>query len=199
MKLQKLFFAAVIVLSANAAFAQTPLPAVTTTHNVNISIPEVALLDVVGAGGSHTASIDLAGTAPSIAGEQMTFGPAATNSTIWMNYSSIIKSGSLRNVTVTITTGSVPAGLKLTVLAGDVTSGKGTKGTAASAITFLNSTDLTIPQNIFTGIGSVYTEAGNGKGSNLTYTLGSDGADYGSLDLENSASLVISYTLSDII
>ncbi|MDO9038142.1 MAG: hypothetical protein Q7U59_07335, partial [Lutibacter sp.] len=118
MNLTKLFFAAVIVLSANAAFAQS-LTATNDSqeaaHLVTISIPQVALLDLEAPSGAT--DITLNGTAPTEAGLPMAFGAAATNATIWMNYSSIVKGALLSNVSVAITGGTVPSGLKLTVLA----------------------------------------------------------------------------------
>ncbi|MHB1108175.1 MAG: hypothetical protein ACYCZ2_17605 [Lutibacter sp.] len=197
MKLTKLFFAAVIVLSTNASFGQDSKIA---THLLNINIPEVALLDLE----APSTSITLAGTVPTEAGLPMTFEDAtAKNTSIWMNYSSIVKGVLLRNVTVSILTGSVPAGLKLTVLAGAASlDGAGTKGTAASIITFINTTPTT-PQNIVTGIGSTYTGNGVNKGRNLTYQLGyatdaeTDYAALRNVDLVG-VPLTITYTLSDI-
>lgn len=193
MKLQKLFFAAVIVLSANAAFAQDTKVA---THLVTITIPQVALLDLEVATG--TTDVTLAGTAPTEAGLPMTFGTAATNATIWMNYSSIVKGILLRNVGVAITAGSVPTGLKLTVQAGvDAGTGAGTMGTASSVLTLTGTS-----QNIITGIGSAYTGDGAAKGRNLTYNLNyatNVATDYNNLRfVDTAAPLTITYTLSDI-
>ncbi|NEW78907.1 MAG: hypothetical protein GZ086_05665 [Gelidibacter sp.] len=197
MKLQKLFFAAVIVLSANATFAQ--VDSKVATHLVTISIPEVALLDLEVASGTTT--VALAGTAPTEAGLPMTFGAAATNATIWMNYSSIVKGALLRNVGVAITQGlaTLPVGLKLTVEAGvAAATGAGTKGTASSVLTLSGTS-----QNIVTGIGSAYTGTG-ATGHNLTYKLDyatSEAANYAALKFDDTAaaSLTITYTLSDSI
>lgn len=195
MKLQKLFFAAVIVLSANAAFAQDTN---VDSHLVTINIPEVALLDLEAASGST--DVTLAGTAPTEAGLPMTFEDAtAKNTSIWMNYSSIVGSTTepLRNVSVQITDGAVPTGLKLTVLAaGDAENGGGATGGASAELTLSGAL-----QNIVTGVGSAYTGDGAGNGHQLTYQLGyaTDAAtDYTSLDFDNSEVLTITYTLSDI-
>lgn len=194
MNLKKLFFTAVIVLSANAAFAQDGK---FDSHLVTINIPEIALLDLEVASG--TTDITLAGTAPTEAGDPMTFGAEATNSIIWMNYSSIVKGALLRNVTVAITDGIVPTGLKLTVLASAATiDGAGTKGTALATAHTLTSTST----SIVSGIGSTYTGDGASKGRNLTYQLGyaTDAAtDYSNLKfVDTAAPLTITYTLSDI-
>ena len=197
MKLTKLFFAAVIVLSANASFAQVVNDTKVATHLVTISIPEVALLDLE----APSTAITLAGTAPvnAEAGLPMTFGTAATNSAIWMNYSSIVKGALSRNVSVAITAGAVPTGLKLTVLASAASAdGAGTKGTALATAHTLTGTST----SIVSGIGSTYTGDGANKGHNLTYQLGyaiDEATNYAALRFIDTAAapLTITYTLSD--
>lgn len=191
MNFKKLFFAAVIVLSANASFAQDTNEA---SHLVTISIPEIALLDLE----APSTAITLAGTAPTEAGLPMTFGAAATNSAIWMNYSSIVKGVLLRNVSVAITNGTVPTGLKLSVLASaDAAAGAGTLGTASTELTLSGTL-----QNIVTGIGSSYTGDGENKGRSLTYKLNyatDEATDYAALRfVDTAAPLTITYTLTDI-
>ena len=190
MNLTKLFFAAVIVLSANASFAQDSKVA---NHLVTITIPEIALLDLE----APSTAITLAGTAPTEAGLPMTFGAAATNSDIYMNYSSIVKGALLRNVTVAITNGTVPTGLKLTVLASAAAGGVGTLGAASTELTLTG-----VAQSIVSGIGSAYTEDGATKGRKLTYQLGyavDAATNYGALRfVDIAAPLTITYTLSDI-
>jgi hypothetical protein len=195
MNLKKLFFAAVIILSANATFAQIADSKI-ATHLVTISIPEVALLDLEVASG--TTDVTLVGTAPTEAGLPMTFGTAATNAAIWMNYSSIVKGALSRNVSVAITDGAVPTGLKLTVEASAASSdGKGTLGTASSELTLTN-----VAQSIVTGIGSSYTGNLATKGRNLTYKLNyatDEATNYAALRfVDLAAPLTITYTLSDI-
>ncbi len=195
MNLKKLFFAAVIVLSANASFAQDSN---FDSHTVSINIDEVALLDLEATAGT---AIILRGTAPTEAGEAVIFGTNATNATIWINYSSIVGSASdpARNVTVKITDGFVPTGLKLTVLAAaDAGNGAGNVGLATSTATILD--DVT-EQEIISGVGSAYTGDGANSGHKLTYQLDyeTDAAtDYGSLDFDKTDVLTITYTLSDI-
>ncbi|HEY9221410.1 MAG TPA: hypothetical protein VIO43_07520 [Lutibacter sp.] len=196
MNLKKLLFAAVIILSANASFAQI-VDSKIATHLVTISIPEVALLDLEVASG--TTDVTLAGTAPTEAGLPMTFGTAATNAAIWMNYSSIVKGALSRNVSVAITDGAVPTGLKLTVEASAASSdGKGTLGTASSELTLTN-----VAQSIVTGIGSSYTGNLATKGRNLTYKLNyasAEATNYAALRFIDTAAapLTITYTLTDI-
>lgn len=157
------------------------------SHSISINIPEVALLDLEG-----TTAITLAPTAPTEAGAAFDFS-SATNSSIWVNYSSVVTSGKIRTVTAAITSGSVPTGMLLKVAAGSYTgNGKGNLGEAGSQIT-LSAT----AQDVIGGIGSCYTETGESKGHNLTYSL-----DLGSSDnyddlVQGTTSITVTYTLTE--
>ncbi len=162
-------------------------------HDVTITIPEVALLDLEVATGSK--NITLAATAPTEAGNAISFA-GATNSTLWMNYSSIKRAvvDPSRKVTVAYT-GTVPAGTVLKVVAAsDAGGGAGTVGTPAAVLNL-----STTSQDFITGIGSAYTGTGASKGHNLTYTLDLAAAagSYALLDAANSGTVTVTYTLSD--
>jgi len=190
MKFSKLFFAALIIFSANS-YAQTDTNE--ASHNLSLGIPKVALLDLES---NSSLAISLNGTAPTEAGEAVAFN--ASNSDIWINYSSIIGSTTEpeRTVSVKITNGNVPAGLELKVIAAaDAGNGDGTMGTAAGTATLLTSSS----SNIISGIGSAYTGDGANNGHKLTYTLSQSASagSYASLDFDKSDTLTITYTLSD--
>ena len=188
MKLSNLFFAALIVLFSTTTFAQDTN---SDAHNLTISIPEVALLDLEAP--SNNTNVSLVGTHSSEAGEAVQFN--ATDNSIWLNYSSIIGGSSKRNITAKITTGTVPSGLSLKVQAGaaDTSLGNGDFGTPATAAITLNGTDTEIISNV----GSVYTGNGVNKGHNLTYSLVQSGS-YADLKHNGAGeTLVITYTLSD--
>ncbi len=162
-------------------------------HNVTINIPEVALLDIEPSGSN---AITLGPTAPTEAGDPLNFSNA-TNNTLWMNYSSIIGSTSepTRTVSVSITTGTVPGGMNLKVVAAsDAGGGAGNLGTPSTELTLSGTA-----QNIITGIGSCYTGNGTSKGHQLTYTLEQNApANYGDLDFDDNATvLTVTYTISD--
>lgn len=165
----------------------------TDAHDVTVTVPEVALLDLEVATGSK--NITLAATAPTEAGNAITF-TSATNNTLWMNYSSIKRTGTdpTRKVTVAYT-GTVPAGTSLKVLAGaDAAGGGGTVGSPTAIVTLSGTA-----QDIVTGIGSAYTGTGASKGHNLTYSLSlaAAGGSYALLDAANSGTVTVTYTLSD--
>ncbi|WP_396192981.1 hypothetical protein [Flavobacterium sp.] len=161
-------------------------------HNALITIPEVALLDLEATNGT---TVSLNPSAPTEAGLALSF--PVTNSSIWLNYSSIIGSTTepSRNVSVQITSGTVPAGTSLKIaVAADSGNGDGLMGTPSTPIALSNAA-----QNVITGIGSSYTGNGVNKGHNLQYTLDllpSAGA-YGLLDFDFNETLVITYTLTD--
>ncbi len=189
MKLRNLFFAALISFSANTFAQDTNEDA----HTVQISIPEVALLDLESSTGT---AISLKGTIPTEAGEAVTFN--ATNSDSWINYSSIVGSTSnpTRSVSVKITDGEVPQGLDLTVKAAvDASKGDGAMGTPDSNPIKLTATATTI----IDGIGSAYTGDVAKTGHQLTYKLAQSAAagSYAKLDFDKTQTLTITYTLSD--
>ena len=161
-------------------------------HDITITIPEVALLDIEPAGSN---SITLGPSAPTEAGDPLDFS-ASTNTSLWMNYSSIVGSSTepSRDVTVAITSGTVPSGMSLTVeAAADAGNGGGNVGTPWAQVT-LSST----AQTIVTGVGSCYTGDGVNNGHQLTYSLSlSAPSNYGDLDFDDATTLTVTYTLSD--
>lgn len=160
-------------------------------HTVQITIPEVALLDIEP---SASKNISLAPIAPTEAGSPLDFS-TSTNNTLWLNYSSIIKTSTdpSRTISVAITAGTLPGGVNLKVAAAaDAGSGSGTKGTPAGTLT-LSGTG----QNIITGIGSAWTDTPENKGHRLTYTLELATGNYADLDADDSTTLTVTYTLSD--
>jgi len=186
MKKVRVLFLAVAFGITSTAFGQDDNDA---DHNIVISIPEVALLDVEGG-----TSINLGGTAPTEAGDPITFG--STDNSLWINYSSIIGSTTepSRAVSVAVSSGTLPGGLDLKVQAGnDAGSGDGTVGTPSAQLT-LSSTG----QSIITGIGSCYTGDGANNGHQLTYTLDlASGGNYADLDFDDATTVTVTYTLSD--
>ncbi len=160
-------------------------------HDIVISIPEVALLDIEP---SASTTINLGATAPTEAGAPLVF--SATNTDLWLNYSSIVGSTTepSRKVTVKISSGTLPGGTVLKVqAAADAGNGAGTVGTPTGEIT-LTATD----QDFITGVGSCYTGTPENNGHQLTYSLELDASgNYSDLDFDDSSTVTITYTLSD--
>jgi hypothetical protein len=185
MKRSVLITAIAIAAFTTHSFAQESNSS--ASHDVTISIPEVALLDLEGA-----STITLAPTAPEEAGLGLSFASATDNS-VWVNYSSVVGSGENRSVNAKIS-GTVPSGLQLKVSAGSYSgNGKGTTGTASGQIV-LSGTD----QELISSIGSGYTGNGTNNGHNLTYQLDldPDGENYQNL-MHGDTEITVTYTLTD--
>ncbi|MBK1898268.1 hypothetical protein [Chryseobacterium paridis] len=164
----------------------------TDNHTITISIPEVALVDIEPAA---TKNITLGFTAPTEAGQPII--AAASNTTLWLNYSSIKSvADPTRNVSVKLN--ALIPGIDIHVTAAAATgSGAGTLGTPSAQLT-LSAAD----QTIISGIGSAYTGNGANNGHNLTYALAAGSGPGGVAayaDLQATATTVatVTYTISD--
>ena len=167
------------------AFAQDTK---TDNHDVTIVIQEVAILDIHSTGASK--NITQTFTAPTEAGLALVAPPA--DATLWLNYSSIVTAAAPDNVRkVSVKISATVPGVNIQVAAATPT-GTGTLG-SGSTVTALSTTD----QDIITAIGSCYTGDGASVGSNLTYTLTTLNADYGTLVAGTTPPVTVTYTLSD--
>jgi hypothetical protein len=161
------------------------------SHKINLQIPEVALINVY-----SNSAVSLGSTTVIEAGDPLSFEDA--NNNVWINYSSIIGSQSQpsRDISIRISEGTIPAGVKLYVkVAEDMGAGAGTMGKPISSTQELTENPLTI----ITDIGSAYTGAGANKGNNVQYTLklSDEPNAYANLDSNQNNTLVINYTLTD--
>jgi hypothetical protein len=157
------------------------------SHQVTVTIPPVALLDIEA---SASKDFTVAFTAPTEAGDPIV-APTSGLNTKWLNYSSIVNasgSGMTRRVTVE-SMAAVPAGITIGVTAGTPT-GTGTPGASAGAVPTISNS----PVDVITGIGSVYTGTGTGVGSQLTYAIGL--GTYASL-VAGNVIVTVKYTLVD--
>lgn len=161
--------------------------AATDAHTVQITIPNVALVDIEPSGSKNIA---LAFTAPTEAGEPVV-APTA-NTALWLNYSSIVAGTSTRNIQVRVTSGTLPSGTDLTVQAAAPTGGEGTLAAAGSVITL-----STTNQSLLSGIGSAYTGDGANNGHQLTYNLALASGGYANLKSDASTTVTVTYTIAD--
>lgn len=185
-----LMFCLVLTIGLSKSYSQDDNDDV---HNLIITLPEVALLDLEAAAGT---TITLGPDAPTEAGEAINFSDES-NADIWINYTSIIgkKTDPKRDITVQITSGVVPEGLLLNVLAAkDAGMGDGTMGTSTSTLVLDKKA-----QEIINGVGSAYTGDGVANGHQLTYTLVLDSkqGSYAKLDFDDANTLAITYTMTD--
>lgn len=161
-------------------------------HQIFIGIPEVALISVQ----NVNSQIILQGTNITKAGKKIKFN--AIDKSTWINYSSIVGSTDelTRYVTIEISEGKIPDGLKLFVRAfADVGMGGGNLGIPINSKQVLEN----IPVKIIENIGSCYTGVGVNNGHNILYKLKLSDEDdaYSKLDFNQSQTLALTYTLSD--
>ncbi len=162
----------------------------TKQHNVNISIPEIAILDIES---TNAANISFALDASGLeAGDQFIIDEE--NNDLWINYTSLVSAiASQRDISITAANLPTITGLTVTVVASAHSGiGGGNLGTPSAVVT-----PSTIPTNIITGIGSAFTGDGNANGHNLTYYLDFTG-DFGDLNVATGASAIsMTYTITD--
>lgn len=159
-------------------------------HKIEMEIPEVALLGIVS---NDNTTINLNSTLPTEAGNALTF-DKAQNTSVWLNYSSVVTSKDNKRKVVGMVQGELPAGIKLMVEASDFSGkGKGKFGEPAGYIQLTNQ-----PKDIIVGIGSCYTGKGANNGHVLSYKIETDNTadNYTSLTRQQNAVNVI-YTLTD--
>lgn len=186
MKNLALTFAAVLVFTSSI-FAGTD-DNKTASHNISISINDLALIGIRGGNGS--ANINLSPDAPTIAGQALDFSKASDNS-LWLNYSSIVSaSNKSRSINAKIES-DLPGGTSITVSPKSATNGRGKVGTAAESV-ILSKSD----QKVVSGIGSCYTGTGTSKGVQLDYKLNMQDSDYGKL-FNQEYSVTVTYTITD--
>jgi hypothetical protein len=115
-----------------------------------------------------------------------------TNSTSYLQLTSIAPLNQSRRVTAVISSGIVPAGTILKLTVPNSTSGTGNYGTAGVNITLLRGTNQTIINNIASG----YTGGNTGNGYNLQYTWEVDQNTYKQLRAVLSVPIIVTYTIT---
>ncbi len=183
-----LLSAFVATLGLGTAFAQSDEDF--QTHNIAISIPEIAILDIETTGSENVTfalnADNLEAGAEFIVDEE--------NSDLWINYTSIVAvAGNERSISITADDVPEIDGFTLKVIAAEYSgSGEGTLGDPTTIVTPSES-----PTDIITGIGSAFTGDGNSNGHNLTYYLDFDG-DFADLNVDDAGmNIEIKYTITD--
>lgn len=160
-------------------------------HELNVEIPEVALLGLVS---ENSSDISFSASSPVQAGNSIDFKNGNQNNDIWINYSSIIKNSFHRRKIVAFVQGEIPEGVHLKVKASEAEgSGKGKLGHPAGEIVLSEN-----PADIIFDIGSCYTGNGTSNGHILKYELEYVGNSqvYAGLNAEKTTFHVV-YTLTD--
>ncbi|HBB92202.1 MAG TPA: hypothetical protein DC042_10910 [Bacteroidales bacterium] len=110
----------------------------------------------------------------------------------WINYSSIVAGESTNSISVHLSSGILPAQIRINLLVGeDAGAGAGTTGSPSGPVTLTR-----YPQNIITGIGSCYTGRGSHKGHQLTYSWeGLTSTESGNM-VPGSMEISVTYTIT---
>lgn len=146
--------ATLLLVSIGPIFAQKEDN--TAKFPVRLSIPPSASLSLVSAGDSSSS------TKGNI--NQQVISPNSISKT-WLNYSSIVESGSTNVICVSMIFGDLPAEVEISVKAGpDAGAGQGKVGTPSDMVILSD-----YPQAIITNIGTCFTGQGANKGHLLTY------------------------------
>jgi len=171
MKKLSLIFATVLFFAgATVTMAQD---SETANHQVSISIPTIALVDIEDAEGTEASTITFSIDAADLvteAGAKPDFSEISDN-TLYLQYTSIVSSGNSvsNSISAELSSSDLPDGLSLQVAASASAAGGkvGTTGTGNTTAQTLSSSAT----DVVTGIGSCYTGTNGAKGHQLTYTL----------------------------
>ena len=189
MNLKKIAFLALLSISS-MPFIVNAQDTQTDNHQITVVIPNVALLDLESSI-SKNFSAGFTQATPFEAGDKITI-PAA-NTDLWLNYSSILPTTGPGSTSrrVDVKASALVAGVTIQVVAAAATTGFGTKGTPAAAVTL-----TTADQPIINTIGSAYTVTGPSNGHRLTYSFSALDANYAALRA-GSTVVTVTYTLAD--
>jgi hypothetical protein len=190
--MKRLFILIILGMSTSfAGFSQATTDARNDSHQLTITIPDVALLDIEPVTANRDFSLTF--VAPTEAG--MRIRNPNSNNTVWMNYSSIVSAPTgahpVRKVTVQSNV-MTPGGIGFTVTAsGDAGAGGGSVGGVGGNVSIDNTA-----QDIIRDIYSCYTGNGVNKGHQLTYNANVANTAYSQLRA-GSTLMSITYTLTD--
>jgi len=151
----------------------------TASHAITIQINEIVLIGL-----NNTSSLVLTTNNPTNPGEDVA---GDTNASKLLQYTSIVASGTTRNITVKWgATEQAPAGTSLKI---EATSIPANCGTTAGEITISDTA-----QAIVTGVGSCATGIG-ANGTEVTYTFGIDNKLL--LEIGDNQTVNITFTITD--
>lgn len=168
-------------LCAISSFGQTNIKNINATFNLS----RVAMLDLEPNNSTITLSL-----ATNEAGEKAAM--VTANNKKWLNFSSAVIGNNTRSISVKIDGGQVPSGIYLKLSTSNVMGiGKGLRGSPAGILTLTNTA-----QTLISNISGAFTGNGIGYGYELTYYL--EIFDYKLLDFNQTSTLTITLTLSDL-
>lgn len=176
-----------LILIICGLYAISSFGQVQRSVNATFNLSQVAMIDMEP--NNSTVTLNLSSAVE--AGEKAIV--VATNNEKWINFSSAVASTAApRSISVKIEDGQVPPGIYLKVSTASVAGiGKGVLGLPSGILTLSGT-----PQTLISNIRGAYTGDGINNGYKLSYSL--EIFDYKLLDFNQSATLTITLTLSDL-
>ncbi len=160
-------------------------------HDIKVGISSHSLVGV-----SSASTITLEPAAPEVAGAGLDFSASsASDNSVWLNYSSILKGKSSNSISVSMVGDELPKGVDIELVAAeDAGKGKGEVGKTSKKTIVLS--DKSLP--VVSEIKNCYTGTGSGSGHQLTYALKMDneGDNYKELT-SGDFTTTITYTITD--
>ncbi|WP_347838904.1 hypothetical protein [uncultured Draconibacterium sp.] len=184
--LSKIIIVGILVLITLNSFAQNSVK-----HNIDIRIPEVALLGLVADNSDVTRILTKSNN---VAENSISFADETDVNSVWINYSSVKRAHSSPRRITAFVQGDIPEGIQLKVSASAASSdGKGELGQPKGSKVLGEQ-----PTEIINNIGSCYTGQGAQHGHNLVYSLAIDETEAKLVALNSEkVTFNIVYTLAD--
>ena len=142
------------------------------THEVYITVPTVALVDVENSSGQEDDISFSFNEADLVneAGSALNFG-SLTNTDLYLQYTSLVGSSSTNIITAELGSTNLPDGLSLKLKAASGISGDSGTGNLGSGTGEFATLSSSSAQEIVSSIGSCYTGSGGAYGHQLTFEL----------------------------
>ena len=179
MRLKKIIYIACFIFSPFIGLTAANIH----SYTFSVNIYDISLIRI---NPSTSFNLNLLSTE---AGGSMT---SITNKSTYLQLTSIPPAGKTRRITTIISSGNIPAGTMLTLLAVKKT-GVGDVGITSSILTL----NKTANQTLIDGIASGYTGTNTMEGFELNYTLQVNPATYSQLKATQSMSITITYTIAN--
>ena len=160
-------------------------------HDIKVGISSHSLVGV-----SSASTITLEPAAPEVAGAGLDFSASsASDNSVWLNYSSILKGESSNSISVSMDGDDLPKGVDIELVAAEYAGkGKGEVGKTSKKTIVLSNKS----QPVVSEIKNCYTGTGSGSGHQLTYALkmNNEGDNYKELT-SGDFTTTITYTITD--
>lgn len=184
-KLLTIFAVLALLGLTTAAMAESD----TTTHDVNLNVDEMAVLDVTDPATDVTMTL----LAPDDGGEAIA---DVLNSEKWLNYTSVVPDGETRDITAEVAgADAAPAGTKLDVEVLSIDGGTNAGNVVVGGGNLVTGDTVATAVTIVTGIGSCETGTGVDCGANVQFTFGVDNID--DVVSDDDQTVTVTYTLTE--